>query len=277
MKQKTLLLFQLLLAVTTFCVLLRYRGNYGLLLSLACLLAMFVVGKVEASLKERSKPRANQAEHWYRGDGGKPTQALECLLKSENVLLLTDAIHSLMQRLGLKVWRSPVHEALDWLIRVPGAELTVGLKIIGDVGELEGDRMGWDRLTGFDLGKGGKQRLLVIGGSCVKQEGGRYRDQTFSAHAQRLLARKGVVAMSTLTLCRIYLLCEKKRLNIRTVFYHLQRHPGGIFQLEHYAKQPTYPSDLASPPGQSSKLQTSPTYMRISDPGKQGIADPHLD
>jgi hypothetical protein len=115
MKQKTLLLFQLLLAVTTFCVLLRYRGNYGLLLSLACLLAMFVVGKVEASLKERSKRSANQAEHWYRGDGGKPAQALECLLKSKNVLLLTDAIHALMQHLGLKVWRSPEQKPLTGL------------------------------------------------------------------------------------------------------------------------------------------------------------------
>jgi hypothetical protein len=142
-------------------------------------------------------------------------------------------------------------EALDWLVRVPGAELTVGLKIIGDVGELKGNRMGWDRLTGFDLVKGGPQRLLLIGGSCLKQEGGRYRDQTFSEHNQRLLAKKGVVAMTTLTLCRIYLLCERKRLNIRTVFYHLQRHPGGIFQLEHYAKHPTYPSDRVSPPVQS--------------------------
>jgi len=52
MKQKTLLLFQLFLLIFAFYVLLSYSGNQCLLVSLACLMGMFVLGKVETSVTE---------------------------------------------------------------------------------------------------------------------------------------------------------------------------------------------------------------------------------
>jgi len=60
-------------------------------------------------------------------------------VKSKNVLLLTDAIHHLMQDLGLAVSPSPDQPAIDRLVRLPGTEVTFGLKILSDVTELKED------------------------------------------------------------------------------------------------------------------------------------------
>jgi len=54
MKQKTLLLFQLFLAVFAFYALVNYPGSSRFLVPLACLVGMFVIAKVEPSLTERA-------------------------------------------------------------------------------------------------------------------------------------------------------------------------------------------------------------------------------
>jgi len=42
------------------------------------------------------------------------------------------------------------------------------------------------------------------------------------------------VAMTTLTLYKIYLLCKGKKLDLKIIFYRTKHHPGGIFQPEHH-------------------------------------------
>ena len=55
MKQKTLLLFQLFLAVFAIYAVLKYSGNQRLLVPLTCLFTMFVLGKVETAVAEKDK------------------------------------------------------------------------------------------------------------------------------------------------------------------------------------------------------------------------------
>lgn len=55
MKQKTLLLFQLFLAVFAVYAVLKYSGNQRLYVPLTCLLTMFLVGKVETAVTEKDK------------------------------------------------------------------------------------------------------------------------------------------------------------------------------------------------------------------------------
>ena len=69
MKQKTLLLFQLLLAVFAFYAVLKYTGSQRLTVPLFCLLGMFVVSKVESmvtegdDIKEQKKTAATKDRH----------------------------------------------------------------------------------------------------------------------------------------------------------------------------------------------------------------------
>ena len=241
MKQKTLLLFQLLLAVYAFYTVLNYTGNMRFIVPLFCLIGMFVISKVETAWTERSKGEKAQSEVDVEDDTPKTAfNPLECLLKSKNVLLLTDAIHHIFRDLGLEVSPSPDHLVIDRLLRVPGKQVTFGLKIFGDVAEVSADWDKWDQLTEFNMGKGGKRRLVVIGSNCVPEtEGSQQKFLNFSKGAQKFLSDMQVVAMTTLTLYKIYTLCKKRNLDPKVILQLVHQHPGGVFQLEQYAKRST--------------------------------------
>jgi hypothetical protein len=240
MKQKTLLLFQLLLAVYAFYAVLSYNGSPRLLVPLFCLIGMFVIAKIETILTDHAQQKKTQEEASAdNGNGKSAFKPVDCLLKSKNVLLLTDAIHHLLKDLGLAVSRSPDHRAIDRLLTIPGKDMTFGLKIIGDVEELQDNWDKWEEIIDFELGKGGKRRLLVIGSNCTKNAvTDKPSFKNFSPSAQGLLAAKQVVAMTTLTFYKIYMLCKKKNLDPKKSLNLVQQHPGGVFQLEEYAKSP---------------------------------------
>jgi hypothetical protein len=222
MKQKTLLLFQLLLAVFACYSVLKYSGNLRLLVPLFCLVGMFIVGKVESIVEESQEIKEDKQA---KADKGKTTfKPVDCLLKSKNVLLLTDAIHYLLKDLGLAVSRSPDQNSIDRLVRAPDDSLTTfGLKILGDVGD-----------------KGGKRRLILIGSNTLREEeDGKPQFTDFSPNTQSLLTSKSIVAMTTLTLYKIYLLCQKKSVDPKVILDLIHRHPGGVFRLEQYMKRST--------------------------------------
>jgi hypothetical protein len=82
-----------------------------------------------------------------------------------------------------------------------------------------------------------ERRLLIITGNSKSQGGDSEQEpRRFSVYTQKLLAARHLVAMTTLTLGRIYVLCKKKNIAPKKVFRLIQQHPGGVFQLEQYAK-----------------------------------------
>jgi hypothetical protein len=238
-KKKTLQLFQLFLLVFAFYSLLKYTGNQRLLVSLSCLVAVFLVGKVEAMLQgnHRTKtPHAAEAEK--KRETRTASQAIDWLLKSKNILLLTDAIQYLLHDLGMIVSPCPDNRAVDRLVRIPGMETTWGITILGDVGEVTPD---WDELedlAAFDKGKAGKRRALVIASNCLKEDAeGKLKYINYSAEGQEALYAKHVVAVTTLTMCKIYLLSKKKGVDVKSIFGWMEATPGGVFQLERGAEK----------------------------------------
>ena len=239
MKQKTLLLFQLFLAVFAVYAVLKYSGNQRLYVPLTCLFTMFLVGKVETAVTEKDKIEEKQrARAGKKAEDKRMFKPVDCLLKSKNVLLLTDAIHYLLNDLGLKVSRSPDQSVIDRLIRASdNSQVTFGLKILSDVGELSENWDSWGELSQFDAGKGGEKRLLLIGSNSMHDEGDeKPQFSDFSANTQSLLSSKSIVAMTTLTFYKIYILCQKKNVNPAAILDLIQRHPGGVFRLEQYMK-----------------------------------------
>ncbi len=234
MKHRTLQLFQLFLLILAFYLPLKYGANQRLFLSLACLTTAFMVGKVETSVakssRQQSVERNDKPKKKDENEGAK--QALDWLLKSKNLSLITDAIQYLFQDLGLIVSPSLDYPGIDRLLRIPGTEVTWGLKILGDVADLDENWNKWEEIAGFDQGQSGKQRLLVIGSNCTKaQEGAPQQYRRFSTDAQGVLATRQVVAMTTLTLGKIYVSCKKKKADISKIFQPIEHHPGGIFHL----------------------------------------------
>jgi hypothetical protein len=241
MKQKTLLLFQLFLGIFAFYTVVKYSGFQQLILPLLSLAAMFLVGKVEFTLTRRDQKKNGEQPETIEKDEEKPTfQPLECLLKSKNVLLLTDAIHHLLTDLGLAVSRSPEQIEIDRLVRAPEDEATFGIKILGDIDELTEDWNKWEDLAHFDLGKDGERRLVLIGSnSTMVEEDAKPKFHDFSEQAQKFLSSKQIVAMTTLTIYKIYMLCKKKNVDPKAILKLIRRHPGGVFRLEKYMKAPS--------------------------------------
>jgi hypothetical protein len=240
MKQKTLLLFQLFLAVFALYSVFKYSGVLRLTAPLLALCGMFVVGKVELILLQQDRQKDSDEEEAVIEDSPKEEfKPIDCLLRSKNVLLLTDAIHHLFKELGLAVSRSPDQREIDRLIRAPEDPVTIGMKILGDISELNENWSNWDELSDFDLGKGGERRLLLVASnSTTEQQNGKPKFNDFSDEAQKLLSSKQVVAMTTLTVYKIYLLCTKKNVVPQKILRLIQKHPGGVFRLETYMKQP---------------------------------------
>jgi len=239
MKQKTLLLFQLLLAVFSIYAVLKYTGNQRLLIPLTCLVAMFLVGKVETAVTESEKrTKGGKTKKRKQAEEKTTFKPVDCLLKSKNVLLLTDAIHYLLNELGLKVSRSPDQSFIDRLVRTDDdKQVTFGLKVLGDVGELSENWESWQKVTDFDMGKGGNRRLVLISSNTTQEEDdGKPKFSDFPANIQSLLSSKNIVAMTTLTFYKIYLLCQKKSVKPGAIFDLIHRHPGGVFRLEQYMK-----------------------------------------
>ena len=239
MKQKTLLLFQLLLAVFSIYSVLKYSGNQRMIIPLTCLVAMFLVGKVETAVTESEKRKKDERAKKRKGTEEKTKfKPVDCLLKSKNVLLLTDAIHYLLSDLGLKVSRSPDQSFIDRLIRTDDdSQITFGLKVLGDVGELSENWESWEEVTDFDMGKGSNKRLVLIGSNSNQEEDdGKPKFSDFPANIQSLLSSKNIVAMTTLTFYKIYLLCQKKNVKPGAILDLIHRHPGGVFRLEQYMK-----------------------------------------
>jgi len=240
MKQKTLLLFQLLLAVYAFYSVMIYKGDLKLLMPLFCLIGMFVVSRIEAKVMQRTSKEKLQSQEGKGAVAAKKAfNPLESLLKSRNVLVLTDAVHFLLRDLGLEVIRSSQHNALDRVVRIPGNEFAFGLKAFGDVAELTPEWDKWNEITVLDVAKGGDLRLLIVGGNCVPgPDGSRPCFTDFPQPIQSFLKEQKIVAVTTLTLFKIHHLCKEKKLEPATIFRLVHGHSGGVFQLEDYAKRP---------------------------------------
>jgi hypothetical protein len=232
LKKRTLQLFQLFLIIFAFYLPVVKSNNPPMFLSLACLATALVVGKVETRVTEATKLKKRQSKQKSKKDKSVTTaQALDWVLRSKNVQLLTDAIQTLFQDLGMTV-SSLQHSSIDRQIKIPGMQVTWCLKVLKDVHVLNEPWDQWDDLSDFELGKGGEQRLLIVASNSMETAGDSQEEYTsFSADSDRLLAARQVVAMTTLTLCKIYLRCKKNKDYTKTIFQPIENHPGGVVRV----------------------------------------------
>jgi hypothetical protein len=233
LQKRTLQLFQLLLIIFAFYLPVVKSNNPPLFLSLACLATAYVVGKIETHVTEATKHKKRQSKQAREKDKSASTaQALDWVLRSNNVQLLTDAIQTLFKDLGMTVSTSPDHSSIDRQIKIPGMKVTWCLKVLKDVHVLNEQWDQWDDLSDFELGKGGEQRVLIVASNSIETAGDSQQEHTsFSADSRKLIVAKQVVAMTTLTLCKIYLRCKKNKDYIKTIFQPIENHPGGVVRV----------------------------------------------
>lgn len=247
----TLRLLQLLIVVYAIYVLTYYTGDTQKYIILGCLLVMYVIEKIDTMVLDRQllekalaeketppQPAKAAAKAAQKPKGGfSPWQAL---LIHKNTKKLGQAIHMVLRKLGIMVEVADNEPFLDRLFWAPGETNSFGLKVLADVSDVDVEMGSWDREREFEQGKEGERRLVVIGSNTLEEDEdelttGQYGD--FTKNAERFFSDSGIVAMTTITLHRMYLYCTKKRIDPKLFLHLIHEHPGGIFRLEDYAKK----------------------------------------
>ena len=239
--RKTLQLFQLCLAIFAIYVAMHFAGGQRNLILLACLFTMYLAEKTDTIMLERGKLAKALQQEKKAGKIilGKKSTSLDNLLFNKNVHQLGEAIHQVLRSLRLEVSYPHDNTGIDRLFWASGEKYLFGLKVVGDISDLNDGLENWDAIRKFDKGQGGNQRLLVIGSNFIEEndsELGMRGFLDFPKTAQDFLTDKHILAMTTQTLHKIHHICTKKNIDPRLILNLMQTHPGGVFRLEQYAK-----------------------------------------
>jgi hypothetical protein len=235
----TLLLFQLLMAVFGVYAALKYSGMAQLYVPLACLLAMFLVGKLERTLKkeeqdEESPEKQNEAS----GEKEDELDTVKYILWGKNELMLVDAVHSVLRDLGLQVTKTPKYPSIDRIIKVPGSHMSFAMQVIGSEGEVSGENSKFNQALQFEREKeNGEKTLIIANANHTISLAERDKRADFSNDALMRMEPTKVVSLNTFTLYKVWALCKYRGKDVKDILKLLFNHPGGLFRIEDYNMQ----------------------------------------
>lgn len=234
-----LLLFQLLLATFGIYGALKYSDIAKLYVPLACLLAMFFVGKLERMLKAREgKDESAEKEHAASENKGDEFDTVKYILWGKNELMLVDAVHSVLRDLGLQVTKTSKYPTIDRIIKIPGSHMTFGMQVIGSEREVGGDNSKFNQALQFEREKqNGEKTLIIANAHHIISLAERERRTDFSKDALMRMEPTKVVSLNTFTLYKVWALCKYRGKNVKDILKLLFNHPRGLFRIEDYNMQ----------------------------------------
>lgn len=231
--KRTLQLFQLLIVVFGFYAALKYPDRYKNIVALSSVVVVGILDRMESFFEKKKETLARERIRQTVADEADHSQkVLDALVRTKNSLMLLDAVQALLRELGLPVAPCPAHAAVDRVVSLEEPPLQMGIKVVGDVGDLNKEWEQLDHADGFIKGEGGQLRLLLIvqNGTGQPHSG----DQEFAKipnQAAKLLAEGHTVAITTQTLAQIFRLCKETDQGAKRIFDRIYHHPGGLFSL----------------------------------------------
>jgi hypothetical protein len=235
----TLLLFQLLLAIFGIYAALEYSNMAKLFVPLACLVAMFLVGKLERILKDKEGKQESSKET-KRGteNQGDEFDSVKYILWGKNELMLVDAVHSILRDLGLQVSKISKYPNIDRIVTIPGRRMTFGMQVIGSDQEVRGDNSKLNQALQFEQVKeNGEKTVIIANAHHSVSLAERDKRGDFSKDALMKMKPTRVVGLSTFTLYKVWALCKYKGMDVREILKFVFNHPGGMFRIEDYNMQ----------------------------------------
>jgi hypothetical protein len=235
----TLLLFQLLLATFGIYAALKYSDMAKLFIPLACLVAMFFIGKLERALKDKEGGQESSQETKPGTEQqGEEFDTVKYILWGKNELMLVDAVHSVLKDLGLQVTKISKYPNIDRIVTIPGSRMSFGMQVIGSDQEVRGDNNKFNQALQFEHNKdnGGKTVIIANTHHSVSLAE-RDKREHFSKDALMKMKPTRVVGLSTFTLYKVWALCKYKGMDVKKILKLVFNHPGGMFRLEDYNMQ----------------------------------------
>ena len=170
-------LIQLLLAVVAIYSGLNFTGDMRLYVPLGCLIAMFIVGRLDTARFEKRETRKSflksEMEKIFKKEASGIKEqdlfTMNSLLCPKGELVLTDAVHSIFKDLGFSVAVGGKYSSVDRIVRIPDTQFCFGLEILTSEGEVEKDHPKIKRALQFAEEKKRNEKTLIIASTHVHQ------------------------------------------------------------------------------------------------------------
>lgn len=231
-------LIQLLLAVIAIYSGLNFTGDVRLYFPLGCLMAMFIVGRLDTTRSEKREARKSflksQMEkiHNKEASGIKEQDlfTMNSLLCPKGELVLTDAVHSIFKDFGFSVAVGGKYSSVDRIVRIPDTQFCFGLEILTSEEEVEKNHPKIKRALQFAKEKKKNEKTLIIASTHVHQPiSDRERLNEISTELRDFLAAYQMSLMTTYSLYQLWEKAKSKEVDILDIFRRVYSHPGGMF------------------------------------------------
>jgi hypothetical protein len=231
-------LIQLLLAVIAIYSGLNFTGDMRLYVPLGCLIAMFIVGRLDTARFENREARKSFLKAEMEKIFKKETSAIKeqdlftmnSLLCPKGELVLTDAVHSIFKDLGFSVAVGGKYSSVDRIVRIPDTQFCFGLEVLTSEEEVEKNHPKIKRALQFAKEKKRNEKTLIIASTHVHQPvSERERLNEISTEMREFLAGYQMSLMTTYSLYQLWEKAKGKEVDVFDIFRRVYSHPGGMF------------------------------------------------
>ena len=229
-------LLQLLLAAFAIYTALKFPEDLKLVVPLGCLVAMFVVSRIEKRKSEKESARRDFLQSEMDKASKKESTAIkdkdystvESLLWPKSELLLIDTVHSIFKDLGFKISTGVNYQSVDRIVKIPGTQTAFGVQILMSEGEVEGNHPKINRALQFEKEKKENEKSLIIAATHIHLPLSEMSQVThLCKELSHFLSRHN---MSFITTHHLYQLWQKAKggeIDILSFFEHVYSHSNG--------------------------------------------------
>ena len=225
-------IIQLLLAVFAIFSALIFSEELKLFISLGCLIAMFVVSRIEKGRYDEETARKSLLNSEI-DKATKKESIVELLLRPKSELLLMDTVHSIFKDLGFKISTGVNYQSVDRIVKIPETRIAFGVQILMSEGEVEGNHPKINRALQFEKEKKEDEKSLIIASTHIRLPlSERSQVSHISKELSHFLSRHN---MSLITTHHLYDLWQKAKggeIDIFTFFEQVYSHSNGTFPLK---------------------------------------------
>ena len=208
---------------------------------LGCLIAMFIIGRLDTARLEKRGTRKNflksQLEkiHEKEASGIKEQDLfiMNTLLCPKGELVLADAVHSIFKDFGFSVAVGGKYSSVDRIARIPDTQFWFGLEILTSEDEVEKNHPKIQRALQFAQEKKRNEKTLIIASTHVHQPiSERERLNEISTELRDFLAAYQMSLITTYSLYHLWEKAKSKEVDVFDIFQRVYSHSGGMFSFE---------------------------------------------
>jgi hypothetical protein len=224
---------QLLLAIFAIYSALRFPEELKLFVPLGCLIAMFVVSRIEKRSSEKKTARKSFLQSEIDKATKKESTAIkdqdfsviEALLWPKSELLLMDTVHSIFKDLGFKISTGINYQYVDRIVKIPGTRIAFGVQILMSEGEVEGNHPKINRALQFEKEKKEDEKSLIIASTHIRLPlSERGQVSHISKELSNFLSRHNMSMITTHHLYDLWQKAKKGEIDIVAFFEQVYSH-----------------------------------------------------